>query len=71
MTARTAVGADEDELVLLAALSVAGADAQVVPWDDPVADWGEYDLAVVRSTWDYSWRPATKCGYSLATASWS
>jgi len=29
-----------------------------VCWDDAEADWGAYDLAVIRSTWDYSWRAA-------------
>ena len=27
-------------------------------WDDPEVDWDGYDLAVIRSTWDYSWRAA-------------
>ncbi|MFI6348858.1 RimK family alpha-L-glutamate ligase [Streptomyces sp. NPDC050560] len=41
---------------LLAAVRSAGADATAVPWDDPQADWASYDLAVIRSTWDYTWR---------------
>jgi hypothetical protein len=40
VTARAAVGADDDELVLLAALSVVGTDAQVVLWDDPARRLG-------------------------------
>jgi len=52
------VPADEDLPGLLEALRTAGAEAVVVPWDDPDADWGSYDLAVIRSTWDYSWRSA-------------
>lgn len=69
VTARAAAGTDEDELVLLAALSVAGADAQVVAWDDPGVDWGKYDLAVVRSTWDYSWRRSEFLAWVRSTAS--
>jgi glutathione synthase/RimK-type ligase-like ATP-grasp enzyme len=44
--------------VLLDALRAAGAEADAVFWDDGDVDWGGYDLAVIRSTWDYSWRVA-------------
>lgn len=27
-------------------------------WDDDGVDWAAYDLALIRSTWDYSWRTA-------------
>ncbi|GAB2842567.1 hypothetical protein GCM10027074_06300 [Streptomyces deserti] len=47
---------DSDLPVLVRALRDAGAEAVAVPWDDPAADWGGFDLAVIRSTWDYSWR---------------
>ncbi|WP_328365116.1 hypothetical protein OG800_34675 [Streptomyces sp. NBC_00445] len=47
---------DADLPVLLRALREAGAEAEAVHWDDPDADWAAYDLAVIRSTWDYSWR---------------
>ncbi|WP_217240500.1 RimK family alpha-L-glutamate ligase [Streptomyces sp. AC555_RSS877] len=49
---------DADLPVLLAALRAAGAEADAVFWDDTGVDWGAYDLAVIRSTWDYSWRAA-------------
>ncbi|MGV9252641.1 ATP-grasp domain-containing protein [Streptomyces sp. NPDC003697] len=52
------VSVDRDLPVLTAALRDAGADADPVYWDDPEADWGGYDLVVIRSTWDYSWRAA-------------
>ncbi|MFJ4687991.1 RimK family alpha-L-glutamate ligase [Streptomyces sp. NPDC088789] len=52
------VVADPDLPVLLEALRAAGAEAQGVAWDDPDVDWGGFDLAVIRSTWDYSWRAA-------------
>lgn len=49
---------DADLPVLLEALRTAGAEADVLFWDDAEVDWGAYDLAVIRSTWDYSWRAA-------------
>ncbi|MFF4499662.1 RimK family alpha-L-glutamate ligase [Streptomyces sp. NPDC001401] len=42
--------------VLVAALRDAGAEAVAVPWDDADTDWSGFDLVVIRSTWDYSWR---------------
>ncbi|MEU9152294.1 hypothetical protein AB0D59_17505 [Streptomyces sp. NPDC048417] len=47
---------DQDLPVLLRALAAAGADAVARPWDDPDVEWGAFDLVVIRSTWDYSWR---------------
>nr|WP_233360476.1 hypothetical protein [Streptomyces sp. SID4946] len=44
--------------VLVRALNDAGARADAPYWDDPGIDWSAYDLVVVRSTWDYSWRAA-------------
>ncbi|MEV8032945.1 hypothetical protein [Streptomyces sp. NPDC086182] len=51
-------GADRDLSVLRGALEDAGAVADIVHWDDPGADWAGFDLALIRSTWDYSWRVA-------------
>ncbi|MDC0766050.1 ATP-grasp domain-containing protein [Streptomyces sp. HD] len=50
------ISIDRDLPVLVAALRAAGAEAEAVYWDDDAVDWGGYDLAVLRSTWDYSWR---------------
>ncbi|MGW0187733.1 ATP-grasp domain-containing protein [Streptomyces sp. NPDC003362] len=50
------VADDRDLPVLAAALREAGADVRVAVWDDPDVDWAEPDLALIRSTWDYSWR---------------
>ncbi|MER5937114.1 hypothetical protein ABT121_07295 [Streptomyces sp. NPDC001928] len=52
------ISVDRDLPVLVRALTQAGAEADIVYWDDATADWGGYDLAVIRSTWDYSWRAA-------------
>lgn len=49
---------DADLPALVRALADGGAEAQARYWDDPEADWGGYDLVVIRSTWDYSWRAA-------------
>ncbi|AWT43076.1 MULTISPECIES: ATP-grasp domain-containing protein [Streptomyces] len=49
---------DRDLPVLVEALRAAGADAVAAPWDDPSLDWTGFDLVVIRSTWDYSWRAA-------------
>lgn len=47
-------GTDDDEPLLLPALARAGATADIVDWDDVTVDWAAYDLAVLRSTWDYT-----------------
>jgi len=72
VTARAAVGLDRDEPLLIAALREHGIVAEPVVWDDPGVDWGSWDLAVVRSSWDYprrrdaflAWarRAARECG---------
>ncbi|RRQ89611.1 ATP-grasp domain-containing protein [Streptomyces griseofuscus] len=54
----TAPSRDADLPVLVRALNDAGARADAPYWDDPGIDWSAYDLVVVRSTWDYSWRAA-------------
>ncbi|WP_367323388.1 RimK family alpha-L-glutamate ligase [Streptomyces sp. HUAS ZL42] len=65
---------DGDLPVLLRALREAGAEADAVFWDDTEVDWAGYDLAVIRSTWDYSWRAdeflawAEKCGSATRLA---
>jgi hypothetical protein len=46
----------EDDPLLLEALAAAGIAAEPAVWDDREIDWGSYELAVVRSAWDYSWR---------------
>jgi O-ureido-D-serine cyclo-ligase len=53
VTARAARGTDYDMPLLLDALRAAGADAREVDWDDDAIDWSRFDLALLRSTWDY------------------
>lgn len=45
---------DLEAATALAAFTADGLDARTAVWDDPAADWSQYDLAVVRSTWDYT-----------------
>jgi hypothetical protein len=44
---------DDDDRALLPALAELGIEADPVVWDDPLADWGSYELTVIRNTWDY------------------
>jgi len=45
---------DIDEQPLVDALNAAGHDASVAAWDDPSVDWSQFDLAIVRATWNYA-----------------
>ena len=56
VTARAARALDEDLAPLFATLSGAGAAVRVVEWDDVEINWSQFDLALLRSTWDYSMR---------------
>ena len=57
ITAAAARDLDEDLPPLLDALGAAPAlQATVVNWDDAGVDWSAFDLAVLRSTWDYALR---------------
>lgn len=47
---------DPDLPLASAALAGAGLEVDLVRWDDAAVDWAGYDLAVVRSCWDYAWR---------------
>jgi hypothetical protein len=47
---------DEDLPPLLAAFAAEGAQAQVTVWDDPQVDWAGFDVALLRSAWDYTER---------------
>ncbi|MFF3482158.1 RimK family alpha-L-glutamate ligase [Streptomyces sp. NPDC002701] len=53
-----ATGYDRDLSVLADAVREAGADVVVLRWDEPGVEWGGFDLVLIRSTWDYTWRAA-------------
>lgn len=44
---------DVDEDLLMAALADAGLDAKLVAWDDESVRWSEFQIAVLRSPWNY------------------
>jgi O-ureido-D-serine cyclo-ligase len=56
VSARAARALDEDMPPLLAAFAAAGAQAQIVDWDDGAVDWARFDAALLRSAWDYTER---------------
>lgn len=58
VTAIAAFALDDDLAPLAEALARAGAACSVVAWDDPTVSWGRFDVAVLRSPWDYTRRPA-------------
>src|SRR4030095_12046640 len=47
---------DADTQWLLAALKKKSVHITPAVWDDPNVDWAAFDLAVVRSCWDYASR---------------
>ena len=47
---------DPDLPLTAPALRETGVAVDCVRWDDPAVDWAAFDLAVVRSCWDYAWR---------------
>ena len=53
VTCREMPEPDPDEEVLQHALSAAGLAPALVAWDDPAVDWQRWDLAVLRSPWNY------------------
>jgi O-ureido-D-serine cyclo-ligase len=53
VTAVAARDLDDDLAPLARALGDLDVAHEVASWDDDHVDWGRYDLAVVRSTWDY------------------
>lgn len=56
VTARAARDLDEDLPPLIAAFRALGAPVSVVDWDDSSVDWQSFELALLRSTWDYAQR---------------
>src|ERR1700704_3760193 len=58
VTARPARGLDEDEPPLHLALQTAGCNVQIAEWDDEKVNWASFDVALLRSAWDYAERVA-------------
>ncbi|MFI8203583.1 RimK family alpha-L-glutamate ligase [Streptomyces sp. NPDC085937] len=53
---RPEINMDRDMPMLLASLNKEGAEASSVNWDNEEVEWEAFDLVVLRSTWDYTWR---------------
>jgi hypothetical protein len=47
---------EDDDRLLLRPLAERGLPGEPVIWDDPSVDWGSYQLAILRSPWDYAIR---------------
>jgi len=43
---------EEDDLVIRG-FEAQGFQASAVVWSDPTVDWDQFDIALIRSTWDY------------------
>lgn len=68
VSSRAARAFDEDLPPLQQALEQAGARVAVVDWDDPHVEWCRFDLALPRSTWDYTLRPTEFCAWAERVA---
>jgi glutathione synthase/RimK-type ligase-like ATP-grasp enzyme len=42
-----------DDELLASALWEQDCEARTVAWDEPEVEWGDFDLCLIRSTWDY------------------
>jgi O-ureido-D-serine cyclo-ligase len=67
ITAVAARDVDEDLHPLESALRNAGADVTVAEWDRP-HDWSRFDVALLRSTWDYPHRLAEFLAWAEAVS---
>ena len=47
---------DADDALMAAALAERGHEVRWRLWDDGRVDWSDFDVVVVRSTWDYQRR---------------
>lgn len=56
VTAIAALALDDDLAPLAEAIARAGMHPSIVAWDDPTVSWSRFDLALLRSPWDYTER---------------
>jgi hypothetical protein len=56
VTCATLPELDIDEQTVIAPLRAHDIEGVPAVWDDPTVDWSAFDLAVIRSTWDYTER---------------
>ena len=43
----------EEDKLLIRGFEAQGMDAESIVWSDPTVDWNQFDIALIRSTWDY------------------
>jgi hypothetical protein len=53
LTIESLEGFVADDELLIPPLAARGWQAEFVPWDSTTACWDDFDLVVIRSTWDY------------------
>lgn len=53
VTCREVAGLDPDDRLVMQPLAEREVRVEPAAWDAPDVDWSAYDLAVLRSTWDY------------------
>jgi glutathione synthase/RimK-type ligase-like ATP-grasp enzyme len=68
VTAIAAHAVDDDMVPLLAALRAAGVEVDMRAWDDATVAWSRYDIALLRSTWDYTMRLGEFLAWCKATS---
>ncbi|MCY0949692.1 ATP-grasp domain-containing protein [Streptomyces sp. H27-S2] len=68
VTSGEGVAHDADLPLIAEALRADGLAARAVAWDDPRTSWDGFDLAVIRSTWDYAERIGEFLAWADATA---
>lgn len=49
------IDVDVDESPAIDALRAAGIDVELVAWDNDAIDWTRFEIAILRSTWNYQW----------------
>lgn len=59
---------DSDLRLIVEALRDCGSMAEAVPWDAEAVAWDRFDLAVIRSTWDYAERVGEFLAWADTTA---
>jgi glutathione synthase/RimK-type ligase-like ATP-grasp enzyme len=57
---------DHDEELLLSSLRQAGMHSELLAWDDPQGNPGEFDLCVLRSCWNYYENPEAFLSWIVA-----
>ncbi|MFI1650973.1 RimK family alpha-L-glutamate ligase [Streptomyces avidinii] len=68
VTSKGGADVDADLPLILATLRAAGLSAHAVAWDADRPQWDGFDLAVIRSTWDYADRLPEFLAWADATA---